>query len=377
MFTTVFSFDVHGDSIPQNKIFLIGTTQDLYVSQDAIYVTYQQMPVYKSNQVRDFVGGVIQLPQPDFKQETSIHKIKIKDGNIQYQASGSVPGYVLNQFSMDEYNGYFRVATTTSASSWRGSNANSKNNIYILDSNLDTVGKLENLAPGESIYSARFMGNKAYLVTFRKVDPLFVVNMSDPTSPTLLGKLKIPGYSDYLQPYDENHIIGIGKEAIADDTGDFSWYQGVKLSLFDVSDISNPKETSKYEIGDRGTDSYALRDHKAVLFDKEKNLLVIPVLVAEIDHSKYSSVEKWQYGDYVFQGAFVFNISSETGFKLKGTVTHLNNSNDMLKSGYYYSSPYDIKRSLYMDDNLYTISDKKIKITKLSDLNLINEIELS
>ncbi len=210
--------------------------------------------------------------------ETGIHKIRLDNGYIEGVADGSVPGWVLNQFSMDESDGYFRIATTT-GHAWGVST--SKNNVYVLDEDLKVVGELEDLAPGEQIYSARFMGNRLYLVTFKKVDPLFVIDLADPTAPRVLGKLKIPGYSNYLHPYDEKHVIGLGKEAVDSEGGSFAWYQGVKLSLFDVSDVSNPREVAKLEIGDRGTDSPALYDHKAFLFSRERNLLVIPILEAK------------------------------------------------------------------------------------------------
>ncbi len=201
--------------------------------------------------------------------------------------------------------------------------AKSTNNVYVLDQNLDIYGRLENLAPGEQIYSARFMGNRCYLVTFKKVDPLFVIDLTDPGQPEVLGELKITGYSDYLHPYDENHVIGIGKEAVAAEEGDFAWYQGVKISLFDVSDVANPKEIAKYEIGDRGTDSPVLNDHKAFLFDRSKNLLVLPVSVAEIDPSQYpGGMPSWAYGEVVWQGAYVFDISLERGLELRGKITH-------------------------------------------------------
>ncbi|MDO8661274.1 MAG: beta-propeller domain-containing protein, partial [Candidatus Woesearchaeota archaeon] len=144
------------------------------------------------------------------QEQTRIHKISLDKGNIKYQASNSVPGRVLNQYSMDEYQDVFRIATTTG---WQGS----ESNVYALDKNLKQIGSLEGLAPGEQIYSARFMGPKAYLVTFRQVDPLFVIDLSNPTAPRVLGKLKIPGFSNYLHPYDETHLIGIGKDA--DETG--------------------------------------------------------------------------------------------------------------------------------------------------------------
>ncbi len=359
------------------------------------------------------------------RERTAVHKIAISGGKIDYKGQGSVPGHVLNQFSMDEHNGYFRIATTTTTSGgFSGplettsiqeklieaedmsaavsSDAKttiieqptsptlpsppiasraptSQNNIYVLDENLKVVGAVEDLAPGESIYSARFMGDRAYLVTFVKIDPLFVIELSEPTEPKVLGKLKIPGYSDYLHPYDENHIIGVGKEAVGAENGDFAWYQGVKLALFDVTDPESPKEISKYEIGDRGTDSEALRDHKAFLFDRQKNLLVIPVLLAEIDKTKYAGeVPLYAYGDYKWQGAYVFSLDTENGFRLKGRITHGDENDDSLaKSGwYYYGSVAQVKRSLYMDDVLYTISGTKIKMNDLSDLREINSVKL-
>ncbi len=349
-------------------------------------------------------------------QKTIIHKISVSNGKVEYKAHGEVPGTPLNQFSMDEHNGYFRIATTTRdfgsfgggmgvAVQTSGSQEitlgedqqmakpveqpspttiappqperpSTLNHIYVLDANMNIAGKLEDLAPGESIYSARFIGDRAYLVTFKKIDPLFVIDLSAPSAPKVLGKLKIPGYSDYLHPYDENHIIGIGKEAVEAKQGDFAWYQGVKLALFDVTDVENPKEISKYVIGDRGTDSEALRDHKAFLFSKEKSLLVIPVLLAEINRDQYpEGATDFAYGDYKFQGAYVFELTLDRGFVLKGRVTHVaDDSFD--KSGYYFFSPASVKRSLYIGDYLYTLSDAMLKINKLADLAEVKGIKL-
>ncbi len=276
--------------------------------------------------------------QDDEGTKTKIYKAKIDQEKIDFIAEGEVPGYVLNQFSMDEYNGYFRVATTVENYNWQTfvEEATSTNNVYVLDSSLNLVGSVEDLAPGEQIYSAMFMGNRAYIVTFRNVDPLFVIDLTDPTAPTVLGQLKVTGYSGYLHPYDENYIIGIGKETDYDSEDDFAWYQGVKISLFDVSDVSNPVEVAKYEIGDRGTTSPILSDHKALLFDQEKNLLVIPVLVAELDENDYEGeVPDWVYGEYVWQGAYVFDISPD-GISLRGQITHMDDNTDLLKSGYYF-----------------------------------------
>ena len=124
-----------------------------------------------------------------------------------------MPGSILNQFSMDENNGYFRI-TTTKGNLWGDGENISKNNLYVLDPDLNICGSLENIAPGERIYSTRFMGSRAYMVTFKKVDPLFVIDLKDVKNPKVLGALKIPGYSDYLHPYDGNYRINFGKDAI-------------------------------------------------------------------------------------------------------------------------------------------------------------------
>jgi uncharacterized secreted protein with C-terminal beta-propeller domain len=250
------------------------------------------------------------------------------------------------------------------------------NNVYVLNMALNITGSLEGLAPGETIYSARFMGERCYLVTFRNIDPLFVIDLSNPDAPKVLGELKITGYSSYLHPYDETHIIGIGKETVAE-REDFAWYQGVKISLFDVSDISNPREISKYEIGDRGTDSPVLWDHKAFLFDKERNLLVIPVLETKINATQYpEGVPSWAYGQPVWQGAYVFDISIDNGLQLRGKITHVENITDPEQGYYYFYSPFAVERSLYIDDVLYTISQAKIKMNSLENLDYINEVEL-
>lgn len=352
-FSTVIAFNICTEKQDIEHLgygmFLLGTNSNLYVSPNNIYITCTDYDIETGS-----LSGEEKLSIAYSQSErTVIHRIHFESGIMEYDASGEVPGRLLNQFSMDEYEEHFRIATTT-GNVW---DATSKNHLHVLDSNLEIAGTLENLAPGERIYSARFMGERGYLVTFVKVDPLFVIDLSDPTTPTVLGELKITGYSDYLHPYDENHLIGIGKETID------GFYQGMKISLFDVSDVSNPMELAKYEIGDRGTDSPVLNDHKALLFDRARNLLVLPVLVRE-------------QGNYVWQGAYVFNISVEGGLELRGQITH-HDSDDLSQSWWgYYSSSLSIKRSLYIGEVLYTISDAKIKMNDLESLDVINEVEL-
>ncbi len=345
---TITAFNVQDPEAEVNaETFLLDAGTSLYVSMENLYIVSY-----------------------NWSEGSVITKIGIGDGGITFKANGTVPGYVLNQFSMDEHKGYFRIATTSN--NWRRSGGN---NVYVLDEELNTVGTLEGLAPGEEIYSARFMGDRCYLVTFKKVDPLFAIDLSDPENPMVLGKLKIPGFSNYLHPYDENTLIGVGKETEEAKQGDFAWHQGIKISLFDVSDVENPRELAKIEIGDRGSDSPALYNHHAFLFSRARNLLVIPILEAQIDEDDFAGdVPPNFYGDFVYQGAYVFDVSRE-GIELRGRVTHIDDDS-LLKSGYWFDSEYEVERSLYIEENLYTISQGRIKINDLGTLEEVTTIEL-
>jgi inhibitor of cysteine peptidase len=359
-FITLASMSISDPDADVEKEVIAGSGQNVYASQDNIYIAeYYYSPWFWG--IRAPEGG-----EPT--ESTFVHKFSLDSGEIEYLANAEVPGHVLNQFSMDEFEGHFRIATTTGRVSQMG--GGSTNNIYVYDEGMELTGKLEDLAPGEQIYSARFMGERGYLVTFKKIDPLFVIDLSDPARPRVLGKLKIPGYSDYLHPYDEDHLIGIGKETVeAEEEGrDFSWYQGVKLALFDVSDVENPVELHKVVIGDRGTDSEILRDHKAFLFDRERELLVIPILLAELKGDP-SELPDWSYGEYVYQGAYVYSLNLEDGFDLRGRITHYDDDEAFEKSGYYFSGNYNIERSLYIEDVLYTLSQHRLKLNDLSDLD--------
>ena len=291
-YTIIVALNIQNEKIePSTNVLITGFASTLYVSQQNIYVV---------------------LPDGNWWSNeglTVIHRISINQGTIKIMATGTVPGMVLNQYSVDEYENHLRIATTTR--SFDQQNSESSNNIYVLNQNLETVGTLEDLAPGEQIFSARFMGAKGYLVTFRNVDPLFVIDLSDPTNPNVLGKLKIPGYSNYLHPFDENHIIGIGKDAVQSKQGDFALYQGMKVSLFNIADVNNPVEVSSFIIGDRGTDSSVLYDPHALLFDSRTGLMVFPVIEAKIFPEKYpEGVQPETYGEYVFQGAYALNIDA-------------------------------------------------------------------
>lgn len=343
----------------------LGNSESIYSSKDNMYVTFTSYdadssrvePLENDTALRRIITPINRL------QSTSIYRFKLEDGKMNCKATGKVPGSILNQFSMDESNGYFRIATTKGSVTGVGENA-SKNNMYVLDMDLKQVGAIEDIAPGEKIYSVRYMGNRAYMVTFRKVDPLFVIDLSTPDKPEILGKLKIPGYSDYLHPYDENHIIGFGKDAavVANEEGSWGWvdedntaayYQGMKIAMFDVTDPTNPIEMWKEEIGDRGTESELLNNHKALLFSKERNLLAFPIRVAEVNDK---NAKAWTYGDTTFVGAYVYELTLENGFVLKAKLTNLD-ENDWKRLGNYYYGDKSIDRLVYIGNNLYTIAN--------------------
>lgn len=364
-FITVASISMSDEDQKVEKEIILGSGQNVYASKNNLYVAQTNYPHY---------GLLGELVQEDlFVEKTIITKFSLKQGEVNFQGVGEVPGHILNQFSMDEEKKFFRIATTKGqAFRTRSGESLSANNVYILDQNLEVVGELEDLAPGETIYSVRFMGERGYVVTFKKVDPLFVLDLENPSNPSVLGKLKIPGYSDYLHPYDENHLIGIGKEAVEAKEGDFAWYQGVKMALFDVSDVNNPREKYKVVIGDRGTDSPVLDEHKAFLFDKERELLVLPVTVAKI---KGEQSQDNQYGEFVFQGAYVYKLNLDDGFELRGKVSHLDDDSAYLKSGYWMDYEASIQRSLYIDDVLYTLSFKRLQLNDLKDLSKLKALE--
>jgi inhibitor of cysteine peptidase len=296
--------------------------------------------------------------------KTTIHKISIANGRIDYDSKGEVYGRLLNQFSMDEYDGNLRVATTINV--WMRKGQIQHNNIYVLDNKMGVIGSLEGLAENESIYSTRFMGDKLYMVTFRQVDPFFVIDLSVPSTPKVLGYLKIPGYSSYLHPINDKYVIGVGK-----DTGENEWggvtTKGVKISLFDVSDFSKPKELDKRIIGMEGSDSPILYDHKAFLYSSSKNMLVIPVTeVTNRIRSGYS------YRTSVWYGAYVLRVSEE-GFEDIGKIKHSSSETEY----YYWFDASNVKRSLYIGDVLYTLSDRYVKANDLkNDLEELKMIRL-
>lgn len=336
----------------------LGGSNIIYSSLNALYITN---PHYLNE------TGIMARMSLPLNSDTNIIKYTLENGKPNYKAFKRIPGSILNQYSMDEHDGYLRIATTTSNEDV------SKNNIYVLDDNLDIVGKIEDLAPGERIYSVRFMDDKGYVVTYKQVDPLFAIDLSNPQDPKILGELKVPGFSSYLHPISEDLLIGIGYDTESQKSegmeGEMEVIKGIKLSLFDVSNPLEPKEVHKFILGDQGTYSEVLYNPKALLFSKEKNILAFPVFLCE-------DTLTWEIS---YNGYYVFSFDEALGFSVKGRVTHIeefsgNNYTD--DKGYFDSLGFDIKRGVYVDDVLYTVSEKIIQANSLDDFSLIGKVDL-
>lgn len=247
-----------------------------FLSVSSIDVTNQDEAEVEAIAAQGFItymnDSALFLASSDYNGNTTITKLGIDGMKVGYAGSGTVEGTLLNQFSMDQYEGNLRVATNT----W-----NDGNGLYVLDDSLNVIGSVTGLAKGETIYSVRFFGDKGYIVTFRNMDPLFVFDLKDPKNPKLTGELKIPGFSNYLHPVGEDLLLGIGaetteiyqKDAEGNEVVIGNRQGGIKVSLFDVSDMGEPKEISKVVTGYSGSYSEAFYNHKAIMFDSESKIV--------------------------------------------------------------------------------------------------------
>lgn len=257
-------------------------------------------------------------------EKTGIVKIGLAE--VEVIASGSVPGYPLNQFALDEYKDYLRVATTVGERQFGFAGGiggrESANDVYVLDKDLKVQGSVKDLGVTERIYSVRFIEDKGYVVTFRQTDPFYVLDLSNPQKPELKGELKIPGYSSYLQPITKDKILGIGKEG-----------RQVKISLFDVSSPKEPKELHKYILDESWSD--VLSTHHAFLLDRKHEIFFLP-------GSK---------------GGYIFSYKNKL---------------ELVKA----VSGVSARRAVYINDYLYIIGDNKISVLSEITWGKVNELEL-
>lgn len=350
-FSNLLAMDLRARTVGYLSL-LTGYASTLYMSSLHLYVSFHRPGSLAGRDTMSRASAVSD-------GQTTLYKVATEGIRLRVVAAGTVPGRLLNQFSLDEWEGHLRVATTTEEKGWA-------NHLYVLDGDLEVVGALEGLAPGERIYSARFLGDRAYLVTFKKVDPFFVLDVADPRKPRVLGDLKIPGFSEYMHPVGDNLILGIGKDTVEAEEGDFAWFQGIKVSLFDVRDVTRPVEAAKLVLGDRGSDSPVLRDHRAFLPIPRRGLAVLPLDLAHQEGSPWPSTP----GRIVWRGAYVLQVGPGT-LEVAGSVTHWTAADPW--------PPYNpsVLRSLYIGNALYTISEGQVKATSLEDLSPLGSLVYS
>lgn len=380
--TLISTVDLNNETADIKLDSYLMNISNAYVSENAIYLLNQRysndtkMPISLLFGLKG-VFGLEDYYEMDSESGyyTEIYKFDIKE-NVEYKAKTKVKGKTINQYSLDEKDNHLRIALYD----------NDGSRVAIFDEDLKQIGISDNVAKGEKMYSSRFIGDKVYFVTYKTIDPLFVMDLSNEAKPKVLGKLKIPGYSTYLHPYDENHIIGIGmetKEIINRNSNGkvistTAKVVGMKMALFDVSNVNSPVQISSVVIGDSRITSAILTNPKALLFSKEKSLIAIPVNNYSQDFEVTSSnnyetmINNYtKYSKpYNAEGYFVYNINVQDGFKLKGVITH-----EKTNATYYYSNS-KLLRGLYIDNNLYTVSETMIKVNELDSLKAVGELKL-
>ena len=353
---------------------LTGPSATVYVSTSNIYVVYTNYPdLFSTHGILGdvYTGGQVSVSDVQQAQNSTILRATYSEGMVTVAAAGVVPGSVLNQFSLDEYNGYFRVATGRFAVV--GGSPTRSDDVYVLNMNMSQVSALKNIAPGENIYAVRFVGSLGYVVTFEQIDPLFVISFKDVTNPTILSALKVSGYSDYLHPLPGGYLIGVGKDAVPSSMDNVAFYTGLKLSLFKVYDNGSSTQVSKLVIGDRGTDSPVLNDHLAFTFDSTRNVTVIPLMLYVVSGNQTTcSGCPPPYGDPVWQGVYVIKVT-DTGFTILGKVSQYPAGQN------FGDSPNDslqIDRSVVIGDYLYTVSQGEVMVSTMSTFSTVATLQL-
>ncbi|MBU0718987.1 MAG: beta-propeller domain-containing protein [Planctomycetes bacterium] len=369
---TVVSLDTNTRDANFSATAIVAEPGLIYSSREALYLTDTDW---------DFWGQT--------RQTTDVYKLAYEGSKAVPVATGSVPGRVLSQYSMGEYGGYLRVATTVGDEFlWEGTWIESSNNVYVLgevDGQLSVDGSVEKIAPGETITSARFVGDKGFLVTFEQIDPLFTMDLSDPANPQLIGELKVPGFSTFLVPMDEDHLLAVGEYVSPE--GQW-WNSGVQLSIFDISDFADPQLQHNVIIGQQmGAYSEALSDPKAFTYFAAEDLVALPIYVygatpwLEVDGTvtvldtdeepvadepkPATSPGSAEAGDLSstpqeFQGVIVFRVTVEDGFDELGSI-------DTQFETDLYSWPW-FTRGVFVDDNVFAVTNNGVRGAPVSNI---------
>src|SRR6478609_5644863 len=357
-FVSLVSFDLSTLSTPWRTL-IAGKPGYVYSSAEALYLATDGVDG----------GDTIAHYSDSSYDRSTIHKFALDGVSTSYRGSAAIAGHVLNQFSMDELDGVLRVATS---SGWVPDPSVSSN-LTTLEEHEGSFRKLASIggiAPTEDIRSVRFDGTRAFVVTFKKTDPLFVFDLTQPEAPKMLGELKIPGFSTYMHPIDHDHLLAIGFDA--DDHGSFAYFDGIQLQIFDVSNLSNPQLLHKTTVGTRGSASEALTNHLAFNYFPAKGVLALPMSICE-------GGDDGVYGDKLtFSGLMVFDVSLENGIKEHGRMPFVNTEQVTASWGasascsvWWANSTSDVKRSIFMDDFAIGISDTLYQVAPLSSLSTV------
>lgn len=311
----------------------LGAGEYIYSSEKNMYIAVSNIEYDEEYRIKN--------------SSTDILKYELSNGNYIFKAETQIDGIINNQFSMDENDKFFRIATTV------GDPFNvtkeTSNNLYILNDKLEVVGKIDKIAPDEKIYSVRYVKDKAYIVTFKQTDPLFVIDLSNPSNPVILGEVKLPGYSTYLHPYDDIHIIGFGYDT--KENGKRVINNGLKMVMFDISDYTSPKVLFEAKVADKNSYTSLTYNHKSLLYSKDKNIIGFPITT----YSNGKTNSKAQ----------IYKIDLEKGFILQGEIIHNSKNFDE-----------EIKRVVFSNNAYYTLSNKMVKVVDMDNLQLIKEIEI-
>lgn len=298
---------------------------------------------------------------------TYVHKLELTEPDqARYVASGTLEGHLLDQFSLDEHEGVLRAATTLS---WRVEDRQlpfgrtetaSVVSIFRREGQrLHRVGRTEELARGERIFSARFMGHRGFVVTFRQVDPLFTFDLSDPEHPRKVGELKVPGFSTYIHPLGDSHLLTMGQHVA--ENGDWR-SRSLKLSLFDVSDLAHPREAFTQYVGSSSSGSEALSEHKAFNFFAAKGLLAIP-------YTDWLPNASGSYWNHFVSDLRVFRVDTASGFTPLGalSMSDVYSAHGTAQWNFWYQP--SIRRSVMADDYVYAISDAGVRVSRVGQLS--------
>lgn len=353
--TTVLSMDIQQSADPK-LTNIVSRGGAVYASASSLYMSVS----HQKENMQYWYSDV------GVAEASTVHEFRISRDPVDtaYLGSGVVPGRVLNQFSMDEYSGVLRIATTTGHVP--DPNVTSTLSVLKLEGNsLNVVGQIAGIAPNEDIRSVRFDAERGYLVSFKKTDPLFILDLAHPEDPKIVGELKIPGFSTYMHLLDSGHLLALGYEA--DDQGSYAYFNGVQLQVFDVTSPTDPQLMYKKVYGTRGSSSSALTDHLGFTFLADRSLLTLPLSICD-------GGGNGQYGTLSFSGVVALNVSVADGIKELGRLEEPYPSSD---STFYYGAACQdwwtdsnsvVTRTVVLDNFLYAISANRVRVQNLTQL---------